>query len=118
MTKYCPRCENEFFDTVLVCPDDGTKLSKTKPQPNAQTPVYDIYAAANEVEAERIITLLRDKEIDASAYQSNDAIIPASSDLHFMISVPATVREKATTLIKHARSDGVISELGLFLPLS
>ena len=90
MTKYCPVCLGEFKEKIDICPTDNVHLVEKKPENFEQ--LVDIYAASGEIEAERIISFLRDKGIDARESISNISQIPVVSDGHLLISV---LREQA-----------------------
>ncbi len=115
MTKYCPICASEYLDSVTHCVDDGTRLTKEKPKTSYETAAYDIYAAANDIEAERIITLLNSEGVPATYYQSNVSSLPSDASKHFIITTPAKSRNVALALIQNARKDGVISDTGMFI---
>lgn len=114
MTKYCPICESEFTDYIDTCPADKTPLSSEPP--TSKTDFYvDIYAAADEIEAERIISLLTDVGISARESVTGLSQIPVVSDTRFILSVRRSNLAEARKLIEQARQDLVISETGTFL---
>ena len=114
MTQYCPICETEYQDTVEFCADDGALL--TSVQPNREPVIAkDVYAAAGEIEAEAIQSILSAEGIDAEIQHNSIAQMPLASNLQFVVVVPERQRYSAAKLIQDARNDGVISTEGLFL---
>jgi hypothetical protein len=75
----------------------------------------DIYAASNEIEAERIIAFLHDQKIASNYAKAGISQLPVASDTAFIISVAKAQAKSAKTLIKRAREDNVISDDGNFL---
>lgn len=115
MTKYCPQCQTEYKDDITICPDDNSPLSSSPPKETPFSGTVDIYAAASEVEAERIVTFLRDEGIDAKELQTQIAQVPTPSDMRYFICVRPEHRDQAIKLIESARDDQVISSSGAFL---
>lgn len=115
MTKYCPQCQTEYKDNVSICPDDNSALSSSPPKEAPFAGSVDIYAAASEIEAERIVSFLRDEGIDARDLQTQIAQLPTPSDMRYFICVPTQHRDDAVKLIKNAQEDQVISSSGSFL---
>ena len=113
MPKYCPVCLGEFKDSVIMCPKDQTSLVTDKPA--AIEKLVDIYAASDEIEAERIIVFLREEGLLARQYRSGISQLPSVSDDRHIVSVLKDNRSQARGLIEQARSDGVISNNGTFL---
>jgi len=113
MTKYCPACFGEFKDNVSICPEDKIELTHKKPAEFDK--LVDVYAASGEIEAERIITFLRDKGIDARESTKGISQLPVTGEMGFCIAVFRNEAKRAKEIIKQARKDGVISENGNFL---
>jgi hypothetical protein len=115
MTKYCPLCENEYQDSVSNCVDDGEKLFDL-PSPRIDKALSDdVYAAANEIEAECIVAFLLDLEVPAQVFRPQVAPLPNLSEAHFLVAVRKDDRKVATDAIRQAQADGVISNTGIFL---
>lgn len=112
---YCPICSCEYQNSVAICPDDGGLLSHHRPPTNVTPLTVDIYAAAGEIEAERIVSFLRDESIEATRTQSQISQFPSISDNRFIISVSTLSKEKALLLLARARHDGIITTSGIFL---
>lgn len=113
MPKYCPICFGEFKEQMTVCPKDKANLVDAKPVEIER--LLDIYAASNEIEAERIIAILEDEGIFATESQTGISQLPVSSDTRYIIAV---FKENAMAAKKHleqARKDQVISENGGFI---
>jgi len=115
MTKYCPDCGSEYQNNINICPDDGAILSFTRVAPSLGPTALDIYAAANEFEAERIIAYFIDEGIHAIHEQTSIAQLPSFSDAHFIITVNTNDKERAIQLLNDARSVGIITTSGVFL---
>jgi hypothetical protein len=114
MTKYCPVCDAEYKDTIALCSDDHAKLLTHRVKRHEGATAQDIYAAASEAEAERIVSFLQDEGIHASSSQSNLLQLPSMGDLHYVVTVPIADKGRARALIHSARQDGVISDQGAF----
>lgn len=114
MTKYCPICESEFTDYMDICPADNQPLSSEQPSKNIDYFV-DLYAAADEIEAERIISFLTDAGISARESVTGLSQIPVVSDTRFILSVRRTNLTEARQLIEQAQKDLIISQTGTFL---
>lgn len=113
MPKYCPKCESEFTDDQKTCPT--CKETLVNKQPDADEYFVDVYAAADEIEAERITTFLASMGIRARESMSGLSQFPVVSDTRFIISVKQSMLKKAQDAILQARHDHVISEDGSFL---
>lgn len=112
---YCPTCSCEYQNTIEICPDDGGVLSHHRPPSNVIPLTVDIYAAAGEIEAERIVAFLQDESVEATHQQSQISQFPSISDNRFLISVSTLSKEKALVLLARARHDGIITTSGIFL---
>lgn len=113
MPKYCSICLGEYKDRVEYCPKDNAKLTNKKPK--AYERLVDIYAASDEIEAERIITFLRDEGIVTTESVAGISQLPVASDTRFIIAVLKDDLAQAKKLLNEARQDGIISENGTFL---
>jgi hypothetical protein len=111
--KYCPICLSEFKAGISDCPKDKVPLVSQKPKEFER--LMDIYAASDEIEAERIIVFLRDNDMIAKETRTGISQMPVASDTRFLISVLKETVDKAKRLIEKARNDGVISRNGNFL---
>ena len=112
MSRYCPVCFSEFRDMVKICPKDNIALTDKKPAEVDR--LVDIYAASNEIEAERIIAFLRDAHIDAVLLRSGISQLPMANE-NFTIAVKRREVDGAKALITRAREDSVISTNGRML---
>jgi hypothetical protein len=115
MTKYCPLCESEYQDAVLVCPDDSEKLFDAPSLKIDRTLSADIFAASNEIEAECIVALLEDIGIPAQLFRPQVTPFPNLGDEHFVVAVRVIDKEPALEAIRTAQQDGVVSTSGSFL---
>lgn len=113
MPKYCQKCESEFTDDKKICPTCKEALVNKAPAANEY--FVDVYAAADEIEAERITTYLASIGIRAREATSGLSQFPVVSDTRFIISVQQSMLQKAQDAILQARHDHVISEDGSFL---
>jgi hypothetical protein len=114
MTRYCPTCKSEFRTQLSHCPDDKTQLVP-KAAHEKNLVLSDIYAAANEVEAERIIAFLVPKGIAAEIFRRGIAQMPMAGDNHYLIAVDKAHIAHSKRLIENARKDHIISSDGFFL---
>lgn len=115
MTKYCPACESEFQDALVLCPDDGENLRNTPAAPTDRNLSVDLYSAANEIEGQCIVELLLDAGIAAQLFRNQVPAMPNLGDEHFVISVNSADKKNASDAIRSAQADGAISKEGLFL---
>lgn len=113
MSKYCPICLSEFNDAIKKCPDDNVNLVDKKPDEYDE--FVDVYAASDEIEAERIITFLHESGIDANESMTGISQVPSAGDTHFVICVAKEQAKGAKAILERAREDGVISLNGIFL---
>lgn len=109
MSKYCPICENEFVDTVVVCPQHQVSLIAQPIAHSAPVPTVDLYAALDALEAERLIGILAEHGIQAVFYENHVSIAPSHSDRHFMVAVDKAQEQEALRILRDAQKDGVIS---------
>lgn len=112
MSRYCPVCFGEFKDAVKTCPKDNVELTDKKPSEVDR--LVDIYAASNEIEAERIVAFLRDAQIDAVLLRAGISQLPMANE-SFTIAVKKLDITEAKNLITEAREDNVISQNGRLL---
>ena len=114
MAKFCPKCCDEFKDNVDICPVDKVKL-KEKPCKDEEVIFVDIYAAKDEIEAERITAFLKKDGVVARELSEGISQLPVSSDIRYVLAVAKSDALKARRIIENARNDGVISDDGNFL---
>lgn len=115
MTKYCPTCENEYQDDFSTCPDDSEALLEAPSIRLNRSEAVDIYAASDELEAKRIVVILKDIGIPSQIFRQQVSQLPWLGDTHFVIAVPKAESEEAVKHINNARADSIISDKGLFL---
>lgn len=113
MSKYCHTCLGEFKNSLTNCPNDHALLSDKKPVSFEK--LVDLYAASNEIEAERIVTFLRDKGLMARISRPGISQMPVVSDTHYLVSVLSDDVKAARDLIERAIEDGVLLSGGFFL---
>jgi hypothetical protein len=114
MPKYCPTCASEYTDKITSCPTCKETLVNKKPKASKDFFV-DFYAAADEIEAERLIAYLESIGIAGQEAVAGMSQIPAVSDTRFIVSVPKTMLKQAREAVEQARRDHIISQDGLFL---
>ncbi len=113
MSKYCPICLGEYKDSIKTCPKDHAQLVTTKPEMFER--LVDVYAADGEVEAELIISLLKDEGIFARESVSGISQIPVVSDTKFAIAVLQEDTKRAKEFLEQARRDGILPTTGAFI---
>lgn len=114
MVKYCPVCECEFDDDVLVCYKDKSALKKEKPQ-YKDLVFIDVYAVGTNIEAQKIILYLKEHNILAVENSLSISQLPVFTDMDYIVSVEQNRLKEAIALIKKAQQDGIISEYGDFM---
>ncbi len=82
--------------------------------PNPNEAFVDVYAAANKLEADRLLSLLSDDSIEGHLRENKVNQFPTDSHHTFVIAVDAEQEQPATALIERAREDGVITKDGNF----
>lgn len=112
MSKYCPICKGEFQNNLSMCPSDQTKLVDELLDDDL---LIDLYFAKDEIEAERIVSLLRSEGMKADQSRGGISQLPTASDKVFVILVAKSSYKEARMLIEQARHDQVISSLGNFM---
>jgi len=115
MTKYCPLCENEYQDSLSICPDDNEKLFNAPSVHIDRALSEDVYAASNEIEAECIVAFLFDAGISSQIFRPQVSALPNLSDGRYVITVGKSDKENAVQHIRQARVDGAITNDGVFL---
>lgn len=113
MAKYCPICFGEFIDTVKICPNDAQGLVSDKPKEVSK--LSDVYIAASEIEAERIVAFLQSDDIAAKYYQRGISQFPVIGENVHVVVVAKEHADKAKDIISKSISDEVISDDGSFL---
>ena len=114
MTKYCPTCESEFQDTVTNCPEDGEILFDAPSVKIDRHLAVDIYCVDNEIEAKLIVGILSDAGLPAQLFRPQVSQLPSLSDKRFVLAVRTEDITLALKCISDARSDGIISNSGIF----
>lgn len=115
MTKYCPNCLSEYKNSVDICPDDQGILSNKKKQSTKVSSLINIYAAANILEAQRIVGDLEQEGIIASFLENQISQCPGVGDIHFIITIDPKQKDKVVRLLTKARQCGLVSTSGTFL---
>jgi hypothetical protein len=113
MSKYCPICLGEYQDKIMRCPKHDINLVTKKPEDSER--FIDIYAATDELEALRIMSLLEEEGIEAHKYLSGVSQFPALSSSAYVVAVINKKINEAKSIIEHAREDNIISKAGVFL---
>lgn len=100
---------------MSICPDDNEKLFSAPSIPIDRTLSEDIYAAANEIEAECIMAFLFDAGINSQIFRPQVSAMPNLGDGRYVITVGKSDKESASAHIKQAQVDGAITDTGVFL---
>ncbi|OGQ12634.1 MAG: hypothetical protein A2138_27085 [Deltaproteobacteria bacterium RBG_16_71_12] len=77
--------------------------------------LVEIYGAKNVMEADRLVSLLGDEDIEAIYRATTMSSFPTAVEAHYLVCVRADDRARAVELIEAARNDGAISTDGAFL---
>lgn len=77
--------------------------------------LVEIYGAKNVMEADRLVLLLGDEDIEAIYRATTMSSFPTSAEAHYLVCVRADDKARAVGLIEAARNDGAISTDGAFL---
>lgn len=77
--------------------------------------MVDLYAAASEIEAEVIVGLLSDEGLGVRLFRPQISQFPTLTDNQFIVAITPDHKESATELLKQARDDSIISDLGAFI---
>lgn len=114
---FCPKCHAEYRSDVTHCADDGEKLVETLQNDMTEVALEAVYASYNEIEADRIRSLLEDEGVPCYVRGLRRAAFPtqAGTEAPNRIAVPTDQTERAIELIKQARADDIVSTDGAFL---
>ncbi|MBI1949174.1 MAG: hypothetical protein HYS27_26030 [Deltaproteobacteria bacterium] len=77
--------------------------------------LVEIYGAKNVMEADRLVLLLGDEDIEAIHRATTMSSFPTAAEAHYLVCVRADDKARAVELIEAARTDGAISTDGAFL---
>lgn len=113
MPKYCPTCLAEYRDHIDICPVDHSLLTQKRPENFLR--LIDFYAASNIVEAELIIALLLDNNIQATESVTGISQLPVADQTRYVIAVAKKDFAEARRVVEQARVDMVISSAGVYL---
>lgn len=114
MPKYCPVCQSEYKDDLILCPNDKKTLEK---QPSRK-PAHKnraIFQTTDQIEQERIVEILEERGILAIISVQGISQIPSISETRFVMEVPEEKAKEAKEIIEQAIKDGVIGDLGIFI---
>ena len=114
MSKFCPRCGSEFQNKIEKCPTDNVKLKAQKPNLEALE-LLDVYAAKDRLEADYLAGTFQENNIDAQLNQSTISQFRTFEDTHHIVSINPKSLKKAKEMIKTARENELISDLGAYL---
>jgi hypothetical protein len=112
--KYCPVCESEFLPPAKVCPVHNIELESHKKAMRVEKYI-DIYKASDEVEAERVASILNEMGIEAHLTATGISQMPLLSDNAILIAVLREEKDRAVAIINQARQDQIISYAGSFM---
>lgn len=90
-------------------------MSDEAHNPLDEMDLVEIYAAASEMGADRIVLMLQDEGVDAVKRESSVAQLPTTSTQRHLVIVPAPDKERAQALIRRAIEDEVLPGDGSFL---
>jgi hypothetical protein len=74
--------------------------------------LVEVYAAANAVEADRLVLLLEEDGVEAIARETTMSSFPSPAEAHYLILVRDGSKAKAKEIIEAARREGAISTDG------
>ena len=77
--------------------------------------LIEFYAAASPIEADRVVLLLAEEEIEATVRETSIPVFPTSGTSRYLVTVFHQDKEKANDLIKQAISDNILSSQGSLL---
>jgi hypothetical protein len=83
--------------------------------PRADEDILEIYAAGSDVEADRILLMLRDEGVEAHRRETSIPMYPAAGTARFLITVFASDADKARLVLKQAIVDEILPKDGTFL---
>ena len=90
-------------------------MSDEARNPLDQIHLVEVYAAASEMGADRVVLMLEDDGIVAQKRESSVAGFPAASTQRHLVIVSAQDKERAQALIRRAIDDEVLPGDGSFL---
>jgi hypothetical protein len=77
--------------------------------------LVELYAAANAVEARRVVLFLEDEGIEALTRDTTGTAFPSDAGSQVLVLAPSGARERAAAIIRAAIQDGAISSGGQLL---
>lgn len=77
--------------------------------------IVEIYAAGSSVEADRIVLILDEENVEAQRREGSVPALPSISNARHFITVLAHDKDKAISVIKKAIEDEIIVPDGAFL---
>ena len=77
--------------------------------------IVEIYAAGSSVEADRIILLLGENDIEGHCRETSVPVFPGAGSHRYLITVLAHSRQKAVDEIKQAIADQILPDDGTWL---
>lgn len=118
---YCPSCTAEYNAQVTRCVECDEELVASLPadpgDAYANLEFYDVYVAADQLEAEIIKSLLEREAVDAAVRDPGLSPLPLSigDSAEVRFAVADKDRVKAIALIRDAIQDEAISNRGAFI---
>jgi len=112
---FCPECRSEYVAGHDSCTDCKVPLVDELPT-KPEYELVEVYAAADLMEAQLLVSTLTDNEIAASVVDRRDTAFPTPTKAgRIRIAVPEGTEDQARELIDGARKDGVVGEGGSLL---
>ena len=114
---YCPKCRAEYRPRIRICADCRVKLIVfLEPEEDNWVNFKEIYISYNELEAERIKTLLEENWIDCIVRSMKISPYPINigNFSEHRIAVDEEKLPEAVELIREAIADEYISRRGRF----
>ena len=88
---------------------------KDESHPLTDMNLVEIYAASTDLEADRVVMLLGDEEIEAYKREQSVTAIPVEAGHRFIIVVFEDHKDRALEVLEQARKDEVLPAGGTFL---
>jgi hypothetical protein len=89
--------------------------SENNEHPYDDEDIVEIYAAGSSVEADRILLLLGENDVEGHRKETSVAMIPGAGSHRHLITVLAHDKDKAVSAIKQAIADEILPDDGTWL---
>ena len=117
---FCPQCRYEYKVGVKTCPECKVDLEENLPElddPTHQSEYVEVYMVSNRMEAEVLLSLLREHGIEPLVrdLRSFPVLPDFGRRARLRIAVPVDKEAEARKLLTEAQEDGALTEQGTFL---